>query len=374
MPKAPRPPRRGPARPSARADRASHDGGARTSSRTERGSNEGQARPPRTERGSKESSARPPARAERGSKEGAARPPRTERGAKEGTSRPATRAERGFKEGGAPRPPRPNARPQSRTQTARAPRLAAEALAPTPDKAERIPKLLSRAGVASRRDIEKMITDGRVRYKGEIIQQPAPMLRTLEDVTVDGHPVSAARATRLFLFHKPAGCLTTARDPKGRPTIFDLLPKDLPRLLTVGRLDMNTEGLLLLTNDGALKRALELPANAVERQYRVRAHGTITQHMLEALATGISVEGVHYGPILADIERRTGANVWLAMRLKEGKNREIRNVLEYLGLQVTRLIRVSYGQYHLADLPTRGVVEVDEAAVQRLLSQFRLHG
>lgn len=330
MPKAPRPPRRGPARPAARSDRSDR------ADRTER--------PNRSARS---------ARAER-----AERPERSERPIREGA-----------KPGAARNKPRP---PKATSSAPRAARSSGEAFAPAPDKAERINKLLARAGVASRRDIEKMIAEGRIKYKDQVIQQPAPLLRTLDEVTVDGHPVAAARATRLFLFHKPAGCLTTARDPKGRPTVFDLLPKDLPRLLTVGRLDMNTEGLLLLTNDGALKRALELPSNAVERQYRVRAHGTVTQHMLEALATGITVEGVHYGPILADIERRTGANVWLAMRLKEGKNREIRRVLEYLGLQVTRLIRVSYGQYHLADLPARGIVEVDPAAVQRLQSQFRL--
>ena len=180
--------------------------------------------------------------------------PKSPRPPRRGPARPADRSDRPTRDGQRPAAARPKARlarPERPERPARPARTPSEALAPAPDKAERITKLLARAGVASRRDIEKMILEGRIKYKGEVIKQPAPLLRTLDDITVDGHPVSAAKATRLFLFHKPAGCLTTARDPKGRPTIFDLLPKDLPRLLTVGRLDMNTEGLLLLTNDGA---------------------------------------------------------------------------------------------------------------------------
>ncbi len=250
-------------------------------------------------------------------------------------------------------------------------RATRERAAPAPDKPERIAKLLARAGVASRRDIERMIAEGRIALNGKPVEHPATILKTLEGVTVDGLVVRAARATRVFLFHKPAGCLTTARDPKGRATIFDLLPKDLPRLVTIGRLDMNTEGLLLLTNDGELKRALELPSSAVPRQYRVRAHGTVTQAMLEQLAEGITVENVRYGPIIADIERRMGSNVWLTMTLTEGKNREIRRVLEYLGLEVTRLIRVAYGPCQLADLPPRGIVEVDEKAVDGLITSLK---
>ncbi len=199
-----------------------------------------------------------------------------------------------------------------------------------------------------------------------MLTTPAHVITSLDGVTVDGRPVAAIEATRLFRFHKPAGFLTTARDPGGRPTIFDALPPGLPRLLPVGRLDMNTEGLLLLTTDGALKRTLELPVNAVARRYRVRAYGEITQATLERLIEGIEIDGMRYGPIDADIERRTGANLWLTMTLTEGKNREIRRVLEFLGLQVSRLIRVAYGPFDLGDLPVRGVEEVGPEALAGL--------
>lgn len=211
-----------------------------------------------------------------------------------------------------------------------------------------------------------MIAEGRIAIDGEPLKTPATLINSLRGVTVDGKPVAAVEAARVFRFHKPAGCLTAARDPAGRRTIYDVLPRNLPRLLPVGRLDMNTEGLLLLTTDGELKRALELPVNAVKRRYRVRAFGDITQTMLEDLIEGITIDGVRYGSIDADLERRTGHNAWLSMTLTEGKNREIRRVLEHLGVQVTRLIRVAYGPYELADLPPGHVDELPYEAVEAL--------
>jgi len=223
---------------------------------------------------------------------------------------------------------------------------------------QRIAKLLARAGVASRREIERMIEARRIAIDGKAIETPATIVTSLHGVTVDGKPVQAPAPARLFLFHKPAGLLTTERDPKGRPTIYDKLPSDLPRVVPVGRLDLNTEGLLLLTTDGELKRQLELPSVGVERSYRARAFGTVTQAQLEDLIDGVEIEGVRYGSIDANLERRTGANVWIEMRLKEGKNREVRRVLEHLGLQVSRLIRTAYGPFLLDDLPVGEVGEV----------------
>ncbi len=246
--------------------------------------------------------------------------------------------------------------------------------AATPGRGERVAKLLARAGIASRRDIERMIAEGRVALNGTPLQTPATLLPSLEGVTVDGRPVAAAEATRLFLFHKPAGVLTAARDPGGRPTIYDVLPPGLPRLLPVGRLDLNTEGLLLLTNDGELKRALELPANAVPRTYRVRALGRVDQSALEALALGATFEGVRYGPVDASIDRRAqggGANIWLTMTLTEGKNREVRKLCESLGLKVSRLIRTRYGPFALGDLAVRAVSEVSGGAVAALRRNLR---
>ena len=223
---------------------------------------------------------------------------------------------------------------------------------------QRIAKLLARAGVASRREIERMIADGRVALNGTVIDTPATILASLDGITVDGNPVEAPAPARLFLYHKPAGLLVTEHDPAGRPTIYDKLPPDLPRLVPVGRLDLNTEGLLLLTTDGELKRQLELPATGVERAYRARAYGTVTQAQLEELIHGVEIEGVRYGSINANLERRTGANVWIEIILTEGKNREVRRVLEYLGLKVSRLIRTRYGPFLLADLPGGGIGEV----------------
>ena len=237
------------------------------------------------------------------------------------------------------------------------------------DGPQRIAKLLARAGVGSRRDVERMVEEGRIALNGQVIVQPAPLLSSIEGLTVDGNPVAKPVSTRLYRFHKPSGCLTAARDPKGRKTIYDLLPKGLPRLMPVGRLDYNTEGLLLLTNDGEFKRQLELPASGVERTYRARAFGDISQTQLEDLVEGIEIDGVRYGKIDANLERRTGRNQWIEMTLTEGKNREVRRVLEHLGLQVSRLIRTRYGEFTLAGLDM-GAVEViprDE------LFKFRRH-
>jgi 23S rRNA pseudouridine2605 synthase len=227
-----------------------------------------------------------------------------------------------------------------------------------PKEAQRIAKLLARAGIASRRDIERMITEGRIALDGKVLDTPATLLTSLSGVTVDGHPVAAAEPARLFRYHKPAGLLTTERDPAGRPTIYDRLPEGLPRVMPVGRLDLSTEGLLLLTTDGELKRELELPATGVERSYRARAYGQVTQAQLEALMLGVEIEGIRYGSINANIERRTGANVWIEMTLTEGKNREVRRVLEYLGLEVNRLIRTRYGPFWLGDMPPGDVDEI----------------
>lgn len=270
---------------------------------------------------------------------------------------------------------RPVKLPKSSGQPARTPGLgrrgrgearAAAAAAPGTHEPQRIAKLLARAGVGSRRDIERMIEEGKIAIHGKTLESPATVITSLDGVTVEGRPVAAVEATRLFRFHKPAGFLTTARDPGGRPTIFDILPPGLPRLVPVGRLDMNTEGLLLLTTDGGLKRGLELPVNAVPRRYRVRAYGEISQSALESLAEGITIDGMRYGSINADIERRTGANLWLTMQLTEGKNREIRRVLEFIGLQVSRLIRIAYGPFALDDLPPRMVDEIAPGAIADL--------
>ena len=204
-----------------------------------------------------------------------------------------------------------------------------------------------------------MIADGRIALKGEKLTTPATVLEDLEHVTVDGKPVRPAAQTRLFRFYKPAATLTAERDPKNRPTIYDRLPAGLPRLVPVGRLDFMTEGLLLLTNDGGLKRQLELPRTGVVRTYRARAYGQITQAQLESLAEGITIDGIRYGSINANLERRTGTNCWVEMSLAEGKNREVRRVLEHLGLKVSRLIRTSYGPLTLENL---GPADVDEVS------------
>ena len=232
---------------------------------------------------------------------------------------------------------------------------------------QRIAKLLARAGVASRREIERMIAEGRIALNGEKLTTPATLLEDLGGVTVDGRPVRPAAATRLFRFYKPQATITAAHDTRGRPTIYDRLPPGLPRLMPVGRLDFMTEGLLLLTNDGELKRQLELPKTGVVRTYRARAFGHVTQAELERLADGVSIEGMHYGSINANLERRTGRNCWIEMSLTEGKNREVRRVLAFLGLQVSRLIRTAYGPFTLAGLHPGDADEADRAQ----LDEFR---
>jgi 23S rRNA pseudouridine2605 synthase len=232
---------------------------------------------------------------------------------------------------------------------------------------QRIAKLLARAGIASRREIERMIAEGRIALNGEKLTTPATLVESVEGITVDGRPVRPAKATRLYRFYKPPATLTAAHDPKGRATIYDRLPQGMSRVMPVGRLDYMTEGLLLLTNDGELKRQLELPSTGVVRSYRARAFGTVTQVQLEELAEGVTIEGVRYASINANLERRTGRNCWIEMSLTVGKNREVRRVLEYLGMQVSRLIRTAYGPFTLEGLEPANVDEIDGEQ----LAQFR---
>ena len=259
--------------------------------------------------------------------------------------------------------PRRSRRSDGPPQKARGPRPGAA----RDEGPQRIAKLLARAGIASRRDIERMIDEGRIALDGKTLDTPATLLENLNGVTVDGKAVKPPEAARMFLFYKPQGTLTAARDPKGRPTIYDKLPPNLPRLMPVGRLDYMTEGLLLMTNDGELKRQLELPSTGVVRTYRARAFGSVTQEQLESLSEGVTIDGVRYGSIDANLERRTGRNCWIEMALTEGKNREVRNVLAFLGLQVSRLIRISYGPFTVEGMETGDLGEVP----REILSQFR---
>jgi 23S rRNA pseudouridine2605 synthase len=238
-----------------------------------------------------------------------------------------------------------------------------------PDGGERIAKVIARAGLASRREAEAWIAAGRVAVNGAVIATPALNVTAADRIAVDGEPLPGRERTRLFLYHKPRGLLTTHADPAGRPTIFAALPKGLPRLVSVGRLDINTEGLLLLTNDGGLARALELPATGWLRRYRVRAHGEVQQEALDRLRDGIAIDGIRYGPIEARLDRAQGSNVWLTFAIREGKNREVKNVLGHLGLAVNRLIRVSFGPFQLGELPEGAVEEVKTRTLRDQLGE-----
>jgi 23S rRNA pseudouridine2605 synthase len=246
--------------------------------------------------------------------------------------------------------------------------------APAEPGADRVAKALARAGVASRRDVEKLIAEGRVALNGQVLTTPAVKVEAGDILTVDGQVVGEAEPARLFRYHKPVGQMTTHKDPQGRPTVFAGLPPGLPRLISVGRLDLNSEGLLLLTNDGGLARALELPGAGVMRRYRARAHGRVTQERLDALKDGVTVEGVRYGPIEARLDKAKeggqGANLWITVSLAEGKNREVRRVLESLNLQVNRLIRLSYGPFALGTLEVGEIEEVGPRVIREQLADF----
>jgi 23S rRNA pseudouridine2605 synthase len=238
--------------------------------------------------------------------------------------------------------------------------------APAP---ERIAKLLARVGLCSRRDAERWIAAGRVSVDGHVLTTPAVTVTTANDVRVDGAPLPTPDRLRLWRYHKPTGLVTTHHDEKGRPTVFEALPKELPRVISVGRLDLNSEGLLLLTNDGALARRLELPATGWLRRYKVRVHGEVDPDRLAALDKGITIAGVIYGPIRASLEREQGSNAWIALAMREGKNREVRCVLEHLGLPVTRLIRLSFGPFQLGNLARGAIAEVPRKVLSEQLGK-----
>ena len=239
-----------------------------------------------------------------------------------------------------------------------------------PGRGERIAKWLARAGIASRRDAEKLLAEGVVQVNGAVVTHPATFVVPDDVVQVRGAAVDAPARTRLWRYHKPEGLVTTHRDPQGRPTVFERLPSSLPRVVSIGRLDLNSEGLLLLTNDGALARRLELPANGWLRRYRVRVYGEFDNRALGSLVRGVTVDGVKYGPIEAQLDARTGTNAWLSVALKEGRNREVRKVMAHLGLQVTRLIRVAYGPFQLGNLERNAVDEITGKVLREQLPEL----
>jgi 23S rRNA pseudouridine2605 synthase len=235
------------------------------------------------------------------------------------------------------------------------------------EKGERIAKRLARAGLCSRRDAERWIAEGRVAVGGKVLESPARTVMPDDDIRVDGKPLPSDEPARLWRYHKPPGLVTTHRDPQGRPTVFDRLRSELPRVVSVGRLDLNSEGLLLLTNDGGLARTLELPSRGWLRRYRLRVHGAVDPQRLAALEQGITIARIAYGPIRAVLDRQQGSNAWLTVSLREGKNREIRRVMEQLGLDVTRLIRIAYGPFQLGELARGAVEEVPRRVVREQL-------
>ena len=238
----------------------------------------------------------------------------------------------------------------------------------TKRNSQRIAKVLARAGLCSRREAERWIVDGRVRLNGQVLTTPAVNISEGDMILVDGKPLPDAEKTRLWRYHKPPGLVTTNRDPQNRPTIFDRLPHELPRVITVGRLDITSEGLLLLTNDGELSRRLELPKTAWTRHYRVRVHGRVDKDTLAQLANGVSIDGVHYASINAALEIQQKSNAWLDVKLKEGKNREVRRVMEHMGLVVTRLIRTAYGPFQLGNMPRGRVDEITGKVMREQVS------
>jgi len=237
------------------------------------------------------------------------------------------------------------------------------------EKGERIAKRLARAGLCSRRDAERWIAEGRVSVDGKVLESPALAVTDESDIRVDGKPIPQPEPPRLWRYHKPAGLVTTHRDERGRPTVFERLPPNLPRLISVGRLDLNSEGLLLLTNDGDLARELELPARGWLRRYRVRVHGAVDPARLATLEKGLTVDGIAYGPIRAELDRTQGSNAWLSVSLREGKNREVRRVMEHLHLGVTRLIRIAYGPFQLGELERGHVDEVPRRVLREQLGR-----
>ncbi|WP_406856557.1 pseudouridine synthase [Alsobacter sp. KACC 23698] len=334
------------------------------------------ARPARPPRDAAERPARPPRDAGDRPRRDAAERPFRARGDEAGERRPGKPAGSagpkrfgGGKDAGGARSagPRKGAAPRTFSgDRAGGTRPGAEAApaAPKREFSERIAKVIARAGLCSRRDAEAWIEEGRVAVNGVTLTSPALDVSAQDVVVVDGAPLPTRERTRLFLYHKPRGVVTTVRDPEGRRTVFDALPPGLPRVITVGRLDINTEGLLLLTNDGGLARVLSLPETGWLRKYRVRAYGEVTQPQLDALRDGVTIEGMHYGPIEASLDRAQGDNAWLTLGLREGKNREVKKILEHLGLQVNRLIRLSFGPFQLGDLPEGAADEVRTRVLQ----------